>query len=116
MMKNGKVYKTVDLNAVPIELLEALWVAIPDEDKKTLQSMIAKGKNNQQIAAWLSTRRCQIDSFRTVTGEWVDFRTSPQGIEADNPDDWNSRCGTSWTQAASILREQFIEGGSQDEL
>ena len=66
-----------------------------------------KRKSNRQIAAWLSARRCKIDSFRTITGEPVDFRTSPQGIEVENPDDWNSRYGASWEQAAAILRVQF---------
>ena len=80
--------------------------AFSDGDKKVLQNMF-KRKSNRQIAAWLSARRCKIDCFRTITGEPVDFRTSPQGIEVENPDDWNSRYGASWEQAAVILRAQF---------
>lgn len=83
---------------VPLELQEALGAVIPEKDRETLQNMIAKGKSNWRIAAWLSARRGQIDTFQTVTGEWVDFRISPQGIEAENLDDWNSRYGISWEQ------------------
>lgn len=68
------------------------------------------------IAAWLSARRCRIDGFRTVTGEWVAFRTSPQGIEAENLDDWNSRYGASWVQAAAILRAHFMREDVYNEL
>ena len=50
-MKDGKMNKAVNLDTVPIELQEALWAAIPDGDKKVLQSMIAKKKSNPQIAA-----------------------------------------------------------------
>ncbi|MFR5901643.1 MAG: hypothetical protein ACLUIO_19470 [Neglectibacter timonensis] len=52
--------------------------AIPEADKKTLQELFSKGKSSLQIAAWLSTRAMPNDGFRTVTGEWVAFRTSPQ--------------------------------------
>lgn len=114
-MESGKAKQMADLNTVPIELQEALWAAIPEADMKTLQELFSKGKSNLQIAAWLSTRRCRIDGFRTVTGEWVAFRTSPQGIEAENLDDWNSRYGVSWEQAAAILRAQFHERGFHSE-
>ena len=76
--------KAVALDTVPIELQEALWVAISEEDKKTLQSLFAKGKRDQQIAEWLSNRRGRIDTFQT---------------------------SASWEQAASILRAQFYERG-----
>lgn len=95
----------------PLELQEALGAVIPEKDRETLQNMIAKGKSNWRIAAWLSARRGQIDTFQTVTGEWVDFRISPQGIEAENLDDWNSRYGISWEQAAAILGAQFNQKG-----
>lgn len=39
--------KAVALDTVPIELQEALWAAISEEDKKTLQSMFTKGKSDQ---------------------------------------------------------------------
>ena len=114
-MERGKAKQMADLNTVPIELQEALWAAIPEADKKTLQELFSKGKSSLQIAAWLSTRRCRIDGFRTVTGEWVAFRSSPQGIEAENLDDWNSRYGASWVQAAAILQAQFHERGFHSE-
>ncbi len=110
-MKDNNMNKAVALDTVPIELQEALWAAISEEDKKTLQSMFTKGKSDQQIAKWLSNRRGRIDTFQTVTGEWIDFRTSPQGIEAENLDDWNSRYGASWEQAAAILRALLNQGG-----
>lgn len=116
MMDSGKAKQMADLNMVPIELQEALWAAIPEADMKTLQELFAKGKSNLQIAAWLSARRCRIDGFRTVTGEWVAFRTSPQGIEAENLNDWNSRYGASWAQAAAILRAHFMREDGYDEL
>ena len=111
IIESGKTKQMADLNMVPLELQEALGAVIPEKDRETLQNMIAKGKSNWRIAAWLSARRGQIDTFQTVTGEWVDFRISPQGIEAENLDDWNSRYGISWEQAAAILGAQFNQKG-----
>ena len=111
IIESGKTKQMAELNLVPLELQEALGAVIPEKDRETLQNMIAKGKSNWRIAAWLSARRGQIDTFQTVTGEWVDFRISPQGIEAENLDDWNSRYGISWEQAAAILGAQFNQKG-----
>ena len=111
MMESGKAKQMADLNMVPIELQEALWIAVSEKDREILQNMIAKGKSNRRIAIWLSAQQCRIDSFQSVTGECVDFRTSPQGLEAENPDEWNSRYGASWEQAAAILRALFNQRG-----
>ena len=101
MMESGKAKQMADLNMVPIELQEALWIAVSEKDRES----------NRRIAIWLSAQQCRIDSFQTVTGECVDFRTSPQGLEAENPDEWNSRYGASWEQAAAILRALFNQRG-----
>ena len=68
IIESGKTKQMADLNMVPLELQEALGAVIPEKDRETLQNMIAKGKSNWRIAAWLSARRGQIDTFQTVTG------------------------------------------------
>ena len=54
MMESGKAKQMADLNMVPIELQEALWIAVSEKDREILQNMIAKGKSNRRIAIWLS--------------------------------------------------------------
>ena len=66
IIESGKTKQMADLNMVPLELQEALGAVIPEKDRETLQNMIAKGKSNWRIAAWLSARRGQIDTFQKM--------------------------------------------------
>lgn len=111
IIESGKTKQMADLNMVPLELQEALGAVIPEKDRETLQKHDCKREKQLEDRGMAVCRRGQIDTFQTVTGEWVDFRISPQGIEAENLDDWNSRYGISWEQAAAILGAQFNQKG-----
>lgn len=111
IIESGKTKQMADLNMVPPRASGSSRGRHSGEGQGNAAKHDCKREKQLEDRGMAVCRRGQIDTFQTVTGEWVDFRISPQGIEAENLDDWNSRYGISWEQAAAILGAQFNQKG-----
>ena len=94
---------------------------IGEADKAELSELLRNGKNNQEVALWLSRAYPNIvETMELETGETADYRTMPEGIELEVLDADEKRLAMlffQWSEVAPLLRGMYarqLDGFEQE--